>query len=153
MERDFKLEIFEYRGTNCFLPTDGYCFVKCNNYLTGEDYNQHYLGFIRNEKRRSNNMTKARIQPFCRANNINLGYFDGIGVFPRMLTERSIAFYLHNNLFYLIRKSQGFSFNKAIEKLEGNLKIFVNFITEENVVSQFKYEFMPKKIGSPLTNF
>ena len=26
---DFKLEIIEYRGKNCFTPTKGYCFVKC----------------------------------------------------------------------------------------------------------------------------
>ena len=70
---DFKHEIIEYRGNNCFIPTKGYCFVKCVNFLTGEDYKEKYLDFIRNEKRRSNIMTKARIQPFCRANSINLG--------------------------------------------------------------------------------
>ena len=64
--------IEEYIGNNCFIPTKGYCFVKCINFLTGEDYKQQYLDFIRNEKRRSNIMTMARIQPFCRANNINL---------------------------------------------------------------------------------
>ena len=68
--------ILEYRGNNCFTTTKGYCFVKCINFLTGEDYKQQYLEFIRNEKRRSNIMTKARIQPFCRANNINFGYYN-----------------------------------------------------------------------------
>ena len=24
---DFKLEIFEYRGNNCFIPTKGFCFL------------------------------------------------------------------------------------------------------------------------------
>ena len=70
---DFKHEIIEYRGKNCFIPTKGYCFVKCIIFLTGQDYKQQYLDFIRGEQRRSNIMTKARIQPFCRANNINLG--------------------------------------------------------------------------------
>ena len=37
---DFKQEIIEYRGNNCFIPTEGYCFVKCINFLTGEDYKQ-----------------------------------------------------------------------------------------------------------------
>ena len=69
--------IIEYRGDNCFIPTKGYCFIKCINYLTGQDYKQQFLNFIRSEKRRSNIMTKARIQPFCRANNNNLGYWDG----------------------------------------------------------------------------
>ena len=30
--------IIEYRGNNCFIPTKGYCFVKCINYLTGQEY-------------------------------------------------------------------------------------------------------------------
>ena len=34
---DFKHEIIEYRGNNCFIPTKGYCFVKCINFLTGQD--------------------------------------------------------------------------------------------------------------------
>ena len=35
---DFKLEIIEYRGNICFIPTKGFCFVECINFLTGEDY-------------------------------------------------------------------------------------------------------------------
>ena len=57
---DFKHEIFENRGNNCFITTEGYCFVKCVNFLTGQDYKQEYLDFSRNEKRRSNIMTKAK---------------------------------------------------------------------------------------------
>ena len=49
---DFKHEIIEYRGNNCFIPTKGYFFVECINFLTGGDYKQQYLEFIRNEKRR-----------------------------------------------------------------------------------------------------
>ena len=36
---NFKHEIIEYRGNNCFLPTKGYCFIKCNNFITDQDYN------------------------------------------------------------------------------------------------------------------
>ena len=43
--------IVEYQGNNCFIPTKGFCFVKCINYLTGQDYKQEYHDFIRNEKR------------------------------------------------------------------------------------------------------
>ena len=32
---DFKHEIIEYRRNICFIPTKGYCFVKCNIYLSG----------------------------------------------------------------------------------------------------------------------
>ena len=143
----------EYRGNNCFIPTKGYCFIKCINFLTGQNYKQQYLDFIRNEKRRSNIMTKARIQPFCRVNNNNLGYWDGERVFPRSVTNRDSALFLFNNHFCLVWKSEGVSFNQAIEELKDNFKLVDNFITEENVNSDFKYEFIPKKIKSHLTNF
>ena len=82
----------------------GFCFVKCINYLTGEDYKQQYLDFVRNEKRRSNNMTKARVQPFCLANNINKGNFDGMRVFPSSVTDINNASFLYNNHICLILK-------------------------------------------------
>ena len=56
----FKREIIECRGNKCFIQTKGYCFVKCFNFLTREDYKQQNFDFIRNEKRRSNIMTKTR---------------------------------------------------------------------------------------------
>ena len=136
---DFKHEIIEYRGNNCFIPTKGYCFNTCIKLLTGEDYEQQYLDFIQHEKRRSNNMTKARIQPFCRANNINFGYFEGERVFPRSITDRNIALYLYNNPFCLIWKSKGDSFNQAVQELKNNFRIVENYITEENVKSHFEY--------------
>ena len=145
--------IIEYRGNNCYIPTKGYCFIKCLNFLTDRDYKQQYLDFIRNEKRRSNIMTKARIQPFCRANNINIGYFDGDGVYPRSIINRDSALYLYDNHFCLIWKSEGVSFKQAIKEIDDNFKKVDNYITEENVNSHFKYEFIPKKIESHLTNF
>ena len=150
---DFKHEIIVYRGNNCYIPTKGYCFIKCINFLTGQDYKQQYLEFIRNEQRRSNIMTKARIQPFCRANNINLGYWDGERVFPRTVTNRDNALFLFNIHFCLIWKSQGKSFKDAIQELKDNFKLVDNYITEENVNAYFKYEFTPKTIDSHLTNF
>ena len=142
---DFKHELIEYPGINCFIPTKGYCFVKCVNFLTGQDYKQ-YLEFIRNERRRSNVMTMARIQPFCRANNINLDYYNDDRVFPRTVTNRESALYLYNNHFCSIWKSQGVSFNQAITELKNNFKLVDNYITEENVNSHFKYEFTPNKL-------
>ena len=98
-------------------------------------------------------MTKARVQPFCRANNINLGYFDGERVFPRSVREKNIALFFFNNHFCLIWKSEGVSFTQAIKDLKDNVKIVNNYITDENVFSHFKYEFIPKKIDSHLTKF
>ena len=149
----FDRKIVEYQGKNCFIPTKGSCFVKCINYLTGQDYKQQYLDFIRNGKRRSNIMTMARIQPFCRANNINLGYYNNDRVFPSTIANRDSASYLHNIHFCLIWKSQNVSFNQTIQELENDFKIVDKYITEENVNSHFKYEFTPKKIESHLTNF
>ena len=39
-------------------------FVKCITFLVGKDYKQLFLDFIRVEKRKSNVMTKTRIQLF-----------------------------------------------------------------------------------------
>ena len=55
----------EYTGQNCYIPTIGNCFIKCNNYFTKEDYTEEILTFFQSEQRRSNVMTSARIQPFC----------------------------------------------------------------------------------------
>ena len=98
-------------------------------------------------------MTKARIQPFCGANNINLGYFDGTRVFPRSVTDRNNSLFSYNNHFCIIWKFDRVSFNQAIKELKDNFKIVDNYITKENVNSHFKYEFIPKKIESHLTNF
>ena len=143
----FKQEIIEYRGKNCFILTKGYCFVKCNNFLSGEDYKQQYFDFIRNEKRRSNVMTKTIIQPFCRANSNNLGYYDGKRIFPRSVTDRNKALYLYNNLYRLKWKPGGVSFNQATKELKDNFKLSDNYKTEENVSSHFEYEFTPKKFN------
>ena len=98
-------------------------------------------------------MTKARIQPFCRANNINMGYFDGIRIKPRSDTDRNNALYFYIIHLCLIRKSEGISFNQVIKELKENFKIVDNYTTEENVNFHFNYEFIPKKIESHLTNF
>ena len=91
---DLKHEIFEYRRNNFYIPNKGYCYVKCINYITDQDCKQQYVDFIRNEKRRSKIMTKARIQPFCRANNNNLGYFDGKIIFlDRLQKKIMLCFY------------------------------------------------------------
>ena len=149
---DFKHEFIEYRG-NCFIPIKGYCFVKYINSLTGEVYKEQYLDFIRSEQRRPNIMTKARIQPFCRAININLAYYNGERVFHRSVTKRNNALYLFDNHFCLIWKSEVVSFNQAIQELKNNFKIVENYIIEENVKSHFEYIYQPQKIESHLTNF
>ena len=36
-------------------------------------------------------MTSARIQPFCKRNNINIGFYEGHRAYPRSITEKNIA--------------------------------------------------------------
>ena len=67
-------EIVEYRGQNCYIPTSGKCFIKRFNYFTKKDYTEEVSTFIRSKQRRSNVMTSARIQPFCRKYTINIGW-------------------------------------------------------------------------------
>ena len=98
-------------------------------------------------------MTKARIQPFCRANNINLGYYNEDKVRPRSVTNRDSALYLYNNHFCLIWKAEDVSFNQVITELKNNFKIVDNYIAEEDVKSLFEYIYKPKKIESHLTTF
>ena len=83
-------------------------------------------------------MTKARIQPFCRANNIKIGQHGGTKVFPRTVTDRNNALFLHNKHFCLIWNSENVSFNQTFKELNDNFKIIDNYITEENVTSHFK---------------
>ena len=149
---DFKREIWNIEVIFVLFQLKDFVLSNVLKYSNGEDYKQQFLVFFRNEKRQSK-MTNARIQPFSTANNINLGYSDGILVFPRMVTERNIALYLHNDILCLIWKSKGVSFNKALEELERNFKVVDNLITGENVISLFKYEFIPTKNDSHLTSF
>ena len=98
-------------------------------------------------------MTKAKIQPTCRAHNFNVGYFDGTRVFPRSVTDRNNALFLRSNHFCLIWKSEGNSFIEAIKESKDNFKIVDNSITEQNFNSHSKYDFIPKRNESHLTNF
>ena len=149
---DFKQDIVEYIGNNCYIPTSGICFIKCINYFTKKDYAQEFLTFIRTEQRRSNVMTSARVQPFCRKHNINIGCYDGFRVCPRNITQRNTALKIHNNHFCLIWKSDGVSFVEAIKELKENFKVVDNVISDKHVKSYIKYEYKPKKVQSQLTN-
>ena len=91
-------------------------------------------------------MTSARVQPFCQKYFINIGCYDGFKVWPRDITERKIAFYVHKNNFCLIRISQNICFNKPIEgDLKPNFKVVDNVISVKLVKSFFKYKRKPRK--------
>ena len=131
---NYMQEIVEYHGQNCYIPTSGMCFIKCISYFTKKDYTEEFLTFIRTEKYRSGVMTTARIQPFCKKYNINIGYFNGKEIWPRTVTQRNIALKVHNNHFCLIWKSNGSSFNQIIEnELKPNFKVVDNVVSDKHV--------------------
>ena len=149
---DFKQDIVKYIDNNCYIPTSGNCFIKCINYFTKKDYTEEFLTFIRTEQRRSNVMTSARVQPFCRKHNINIGCYDGFRVCSRNIAQRNIALKIHNNHFCLIWKSDRVSFEKARKELKDNFRVVDNVISDKHVESFIKYEYKPKKVQSQLTN-
>ena len=149
---EFEQDIVEYIGNNCYIPTSGNCFIKCINYFTKKDYTEEFLTFIRTEQRRSNVMTSARVQPFCRNHNIVIGCYDGFRLCPRNIAQRNIALKIHNNHFCLIWKSNGVSFDRAIKELKDNFRVVDNVISYKHVKSYIKYEYKPKKVQSQLTN-
>ena len=120
--------------------------------FTKKDYTEEFLTFIRTEQRRSNVMTAARIQPFCRKHNINIGCYDGFIVCPRNITQRYIALKMHNNHFCLIWKSNGVSFDRAIKELKDNFRVVDIVFSDKHVKSYIKYEYKPKKVQSQITN-
>ena len=149
---NYMQEIVEYHWQNCYIQTSGMCFIKCIKYFTNKDYTEEFLTFIRSEQRRSNVMTSARIQPFCRKYNINNGCFDGTRIKSRNLTQRVTSLFIHNNHFCLIWKSNGISFNQIREnELKPNFKVVDNVVSDKYVKSFIKYEYNPKKVKSPLT--
>ena len=149
---DFKQDIVEYIGIHCYIPTGGNCFIKCIYYFTKKDYTERFLTFMRTEQRWSNVMTSARVQPFCRKHNVNIGCYDGFRVCPRNITERNTVLKIHNNHFCLIWKSDGVSFVEGMKELKDNFKVVDNVISDKHVKSYIKYEYKPKKVQSQLTN-
>ena len=97
-------------------------------------------------------MTSARIQPFCRKYNINIGCYDGFRVCPRNIIRRNTALKIHNIHFCLIWKTDGISFDRAIKQLKDNFRVVDNVISDKHVKSFIKYEYKTIKVQSQLTN-
>ena len=85
-------------------------------------------------------MTSARVQPFCRKHNINIGCYDGFRVCPRNITQRNTALNIQNNHFCLFWKSDGVSIDEAIQELKDNFKVVDNVLSDKHVKSYNKYE-------------
>ena len=85
---DFKHQIVEYRDDNCYKTSNGYYFIKCIKFISGEDYKEQYQDSFRKEQRQSNTMTMAHIQPRSRKLGVNLGYYIGKELYPRTKNKK-----------------------------------------------------------------
>ena len=95
--------------------------------------------FIRTEQRRYNVKTSARTQPFCGKYNINIGCLDGKRKNSRNVTDRNTSLFIHNNNFRINWKSNGISFNQAVEEeLKPNFKVFDSVISDRHAKSYIK---------------
>ena len=97
---DFKQDFAEIICNNYKIPTSGRCFIKCNIHQIGKNYTENFLTFILTEQRRSYVLTIARIQPFCKSYNNNIGCYDDTRINPRKL-QKKISLYMYKNHFSL----------------------------------------------------
>ena len=119
---NYLADIEEFHGDKCFIPSGNNCFLKCINYLTSKDYKNEYFEFIRNEDRRKNVMTSARVQPFVTKHGIDVGIFNGTQILPKSVKERRKCLYLYKNQFCVI---WGDSLKKAVKKSSLILNILI----------------------------
>ena len=75
-------------------------------------------------ERCKNIMTSAKIRPFCRKYNINLGVYNRKqrSFLPKTITERRICLLIHNNRFCVIWKTNQSTFTDAIKERENNFR-------------------------------
>ena len=119
-------KIIEYRGVLCYIPEENKCFRKCLEFISNKDLSEEYRDFIKNSKTTKNIMTSAKIQPFCKKYNINLGVYNinQQEILPRSVTERRISLYIHENHFCLIWKTKNTTFINAIKKIRRQFQIW-----------------------------
>ena len=136
-------KIIEYRGNLCYIPEENECFRKCLEFIYKKDFSQKYREFIRESQRNKNIMTSAKIQPFCKKHDINLGIYDlkQKRILPLSVTERRICLYIHENHFCVIWKTEKTTFIKAIKELEDNFEYEPNHITDNILKQVQEYKF------------
>ena len=76
-------------------------------------------------------MTSARIQPYCKKYNINIGCFDGTRMNPRNLAQRNTSLFIYKNHLCLNWKLEGISFDKANKEIKDNFKVVDNVISDK----------------------
>ena len=86
---NYMKDIVEYKGQNCYKPTSGLCFIKCNSYFIYKDHPEEIREIIRNEKNRSVVMTSASNQLYCNKYDVNVGCFDTTRINLQKITQKT----------------------------------------------------------------
>ena len=83
-----------------------------------KDFSQQYRDFIKESQGNKNIKTSAKIQPFCKKYNLNLGVYNikQQEILPRSVTERGACLYIHKNYFCVIWRTINTTFTHAIKK-------------------------------------
>ena len=120
-----------------YLPEENECFRKCLEYKCKLDFSQQYREFIKESKRNKTIMTSAKIQPFCKKRNINLGVYNPKQqeFLPISCTERRNSLYIHTNHFSVLWKAEKTNIADAIKELEKNFEYQPNHFTG-NILKQ-----------------
>ena len=127
----------------CYTPEENECFRKCLEYISKKDLSQEYRDFIEESQRNKDIMTSAKIQPFCKKYNINLGVYnkDQRTILLKSIKERIICLYIHKNNFCLISKTINTSFTDAIKELGNNFEYEPNHNTDYILKQVVEYKF------------
>ena len=103
---DVRQKIIEYRSCLVYIPEANECFRKCIEIIHQKGYSQENREFIKQSYNCKNMMTQAKIQPFCRQYNLNVGFYNvkQKTILPRSVKQRNLCLYNHDNHFCVIRK-------------------------------------------------
>ena len=71
---------------------------------------------------------------------------------PGNVTGKNISLFISYNHLCLSLKSNGITFNQAIEEVKLNIGVVDNVISDNHGKSSVKFEFEPINVESPLTD-
>ncbi|ESO88750.1 hypothetical protein LOTGIDRAFT_165163 [Lottia gigantea] len=135
---DLLKKINEYEGENCYIPTDGHCFIKCVNRVLNKDLTCKFQEYINgfSKANRKGVMTCARMNEFNKKFNTSFQIYNPKNrhFHPRDVhDELDWVFYLHNSHFCLIRRSQK---SWGIQEIEDNYEQVWKTCRDDNAVTQ-----------------
>ena len=105
-QADEFINFLKWEGVNCYIPSGKRCFLQCIEYMFRKDFTFKYSGFIRSFKRRTNVLTRWRIQEFCERNEKDTGIYDlkSKRILFRFVKRRDVCLYIQKNHYCVIWK-------------------------------------------------